>query len=52
VGNISGGFGGNGGGAGYNASLASGNQLYTDIRGRDLRIMLDREGKFSDRRGG
>ena len=52
IGNISGGFGGNGGGAGYNAALSSGNQLYTDIRGRDLRIMLDREGKFSDRRGG
>jgi len=52
IGNISGGFGGNGGGAGYNAALASGGQLYTDIRGRDLRILLDREGKFSDRRGG
>jgi len=52
IGSVSGGFGGNGGGAGYNAALASGGQLYTDIRGRDLRILLDREGKFSDRRGG
>jgi len=52
IGNVSGGFGGNGGGSGYNAALSGGNQLYTDIRGRDLRILLDREGKFSDRRGG
>ena len=49
VGNISGGFGGTGGG--YNSTSSGSQSLYTEISGRNLRIILDRDGRFSDRRG-
>lgn len=45
-----GGFSSGGGSTGYNASLGE-NKLYTKVSGRDLQIVLDREGGFSNRRG-
>ncbi len=45
-----GGFGGGGSSAGYNASDGGG-RLYTEIRGNDLRVILDRSNQFSNRRG-
>ncbi len=50
IGSVTGGFGGGGGSIGYNSSLNN-SRLYTEISGRDLRIILDREGGFSNRRG-
>lgn len=38
-------------GAGFNLRGGGNQRLYTEIDGRNLRIVLDREGRFSDRRG-
>jgi hypothetical protein len=50
VGNVSGGFGGKGS-SGFSSNVTGSQGLYTEISGRNLRIILDRDGKLSDRRG-
>lgn len=51
IGSVTGGFGGGGSGMGYNAGLSRGETLHTEISGRNIKVVLDREGSFSDRRG-
>ena len=51
IGSVVGGFGSGGSGMGYNAGLNQSERLYTEISGRNLRVVLDREGSFSSRRG-
>ncbi|MBL4880953.1 MAG: hypothetical protein JKX82_06480 [Oleispira sp.] len=51
IGSVTGGFGGGSGGGGYNASIRDGGRLYTEISGRNIRVVLEREGNFSNRRG-
>ena len=51
IGSVVGGFGSGGSGMGYNAGLNQRERLYTEISGRNLRVVLDREGSFSSRRG-
>ena len=54
IGGLLGSFGvGSGGvsGGGANLNNLSGQRLYTEISGRDLRIVMDRDSAFSNRRG-
>lgn len=46
------GIGGGRNSGGYNVGSLSGQTLYTEISGRNLKIVLDRENGFSSRRGG